>query len=250
MKKILLFLFLFLSFLNAKDTLVMQQQNVLYVQNMIEIEEKIANNFEKYLLQEFKIPTLEKLKTDDYLGSNFTDTNRFGASITLDGSNLKINYAITNKDTQEYVIGLYKRELYRDMTTAYTVYETTNVNNTPEDIDSSNSYISFELKSKEAENIFAILKTGSSINPKCTPTLINTYCIANSKSIKWYDGDSYWIEYSISDFEDGNITISTAGLLTNSKLDNLKTGSTIFVKDGDKYLKLSSDLSIDIVRID
>ena len=225
---------------------------------MIEIEEKIASNFEKYLLKEFKIstleelkiPTLEDLKTDDYLGSNFTDTNRFGASITLDGSNLKINYAITNKDTQEYVIGLYKRELYRDMTTAYTVYETTNVNNTPEDIDSSNSYISFELKSKEAENIFAILKIGSLISSDCKIIPINNYCIANSKSIKWYDDNSNWIEYNITDFEDGNVTISTAGLLTDTKLDSLKTGSTIFVKDGDKYLKLSSDLSIDIVRID
>ena len=40
MKNILLTFIIFLSLLNAKDTLYVQQQNVLYVQNLIEIEEK------------------------------------------------------------------------------------------------------------------------------------------------------------------------------------------------------------------
>lgn len=35
---------------------------------MIEVEENIAKMFEKYLLTEFKIPTLDNLKIDDYLG--------------------------------------------------------------------------------------------------------------------------------------------------------------------------------------
>ena len=148
MKTIIVIFYICLSLLNAKDTLVVQQQNVLYVQNLIEIEEKIASNFEKYLLEEFDIPSLSDLKTEEYLGSNFSTTNRFGSIIDLDISttttpNLKIKYAIT-KDVQLYVLGLYKRDLYRDMTT---VYEDLN--------DSTKSYISFELKSKEAENIFS-----------------------------------------------------------------------------------------------
>jgi len=243
MKNILLILFICVSFLNAKDSLVVQQQNVLYVQNLIDIEEKIASNFEKYLLQKFEIPTLEKLKTDEYLGSNFTVTNKFGANINIDNisfittPNLKFDYAIT-KTVELYVKSLYKRELYRDMTTVY------------EDNDVDKSYVSFELKSKEAKNIFSILKTISTetkktIDSSCTTTSTG-YCIANLNTIRWYDANSYWIEYSISDFEDGNVTISTAGLLTNSKLDNLKVGASIFVKDGDKYLKLLSS----IVRID
>lgn len=233
MKNILLLLTIFLSFINAKDTLVVQQQNVLYVQNLIEIEEKIASNFEKYLLQEFEIPTLAKLKTDEYLGSNFTTTNKFGASTTLDSSNLRISYAIT-KDVQLYVTGLYKRDLYRDMTT---VYENTS--------DSSNSYVSFELKTEEAQNIFEILKTNS-IESICSNTLKNTYCITNLNALRWYDNSSRWIEYNKADFEDGNVTISSIGLLSSSKLDNLKVGANIFVKNGDKYLKLAST----IVRID
>lgn len=238
MKNLIILLF-FIFYLNAKDTLVVQQQNVLYIQNLIEIEEKIASNFEKYLLQEFKIPTLNDLKTDEYLGSSFTTTNKFGASTNIDISfvttpNLKINYAIT-KTVQLYVIGLYKRDLYRDMTT---VYENTS--------DATKSYVSFELKSKEAENIFKILKLGSTINDECTSTLTSTYCITNLNTIRWYDASSNWIEYNNADFEEGNVTVSTAGLLTNAKLDNIKVGANIFVKNGDKYLKLDTS----IVRID
>ena len=239
MKTILSILFIFINFLNAKDTLIVQQQNVLYIQNLIEIEEKIANNFEKYLLEEFDIPTITQLKTDEYLGSNFTTTNRFGPSTDLDISfistpNLKIEYGIT-EDVQFYVLGLYKRDLYRDMTT---VYEDTS--------DSDNSYVSFELKSKEAENIFEILKTGADIDSECISTLTSTYCITNLNTIRWYDVGSNWIEYNNSDFEDGNVTISTTGLLTNTKLDNLNVGAFIYVKNGDKYLKTIDD----IVKVD
>jgi hypothetical protein len=238
MKIIAIFLMCFIL-LNAKDRLIVQQQNVLYIQNLIEIEEKIARNFEKYLLEEFDIPTISELKTDDYLGSNFTTTNKFGPSTDLDISfvtspNLKIKYAIT-EDVQIYVSGLYKRDLYRDMTS---VYENTS------DVDKS--YVSFELKSKEAENIFDILKAGANINSECSSTLTNTYCITNLNTIRWYDASSNWIEYNNSDFEEGNVTISTYGLLTNTKLDNLNVGAFIYVKNGDKYLKILDD----IVKVD
>jgi len=239
MKIIIAMFCICISFLNAKDTLLVQQQNVLYIQNLIEIEEKIASNFEKYLLEKYDIPTMSELKTDDYLGSNFTTTNRFGPSTDLDISfttspNLKIKYAIT-QDVQFYVSGLYKRDLYRDMTT---VYEDTS--------DSSKSYVSFELKSKEAENIFDILKTRANINSECSATLTSTYCVTNLNTIRWYDASSNWIEYNNSDFEDGNVTISTTGLLTNTKLNNINVGAFIFVKNGDKYLRTIDN----IVKVD
>ncbi|MAC84534.1 MAG: hypothetical protein CL624_10400 [Arcobacter sp.] len=239
MKIIIAIFYICVSFLYAKDTLVVQQQNVLYVQNLIDIEEKIAENFEKYLLEEYSIPSIDDLKTDEYLGSNFTTTNKFGASTDLDISfvstpNLKINYAIT-KDVQLYVSGLYKRDLYRDMTT---VYEDTN--------DSSKSYVSFELKSKVAENIFDILKSGASIADECSAILTSTYCVTNLETIRWYDTTSRWIEYNNEDFENGNVTLSTTGLLTNSLLDNLTVGSFVFINNGDKYVKTSTD----IVKVD
>lgn len=231
MKKVIVIFYIFISLLNANDSLVVQQQNVLYVQNLIEIEEKIASNFEKYLLEKFDIPTMSNLKTDEYLGSNFTTTNRFGPEINfVTNENLKITYAIT-KDVPSYVLGLYKRDLYRDMTT---VYEDTN--------DSTNSYVSFDLKSKEAQNIFEILNTGTNIDSECSATLTNIYCVTNLNTIRWYDASSNWIEYNNSDFENGNVTISSISLLSNIKLDNLKVGAFIFVKNGDKYLKIVDDI--------
>jgi hypothetical protein len=242
MKKTIVVLSILFTFLSARDTLFVQQQNVLYIQNLIEIEEKIASNFEKYLLEKSAIPTLVKLKTDEYLGSNFTTTNKFGPSSDLDidldadlniSPNLKMKYAIT-EDVQLYVLGLYKRDLYRDMTTVY------------ENNDPDKSYVSFELKSKEAQNIFDILKTSATINSECLASLTSTYCITNLNTIRWYDADKNWIEYSNHDFEEGNVTISTTGLLTNSKLDNLSTGSYVFINNGDKYLKTIDD----IVKVD
>ena len=90
-----------------------------------------------------------------------------------------------------------------------------------------------------------ILKTNS-IEAECTSILTKTYCITNLNAIRWYESPSRWIEYNKADFENGNVTISTAVLLVNLKLNNLKVGANIFVKDGNKYLKLAND----IVRID
>lgn len=70
MIKYLLFILIFTLSLKAEDSLNAQKQNALYVQNMIEVEENIAKMFEKYLLTEFKIPTLDNLKTDDYYSPN------------------------------------------------------------------------------------------------------------------------------------------------------------------------------------
>lgn len=232
MKILITILYLCLSFLNAKDTLYVQQQNVLYVQNLIEIEEKIASNFEKYLLNEFKIPEMSDLKDDGYLGKNFNTTNKFSLEDIdfISNENLKIRYAITKENLPLYINGLYKRDLYRDMTTAY------------EDSDSSKSYVSFELKSKVAENILDILEGGFTIESECSNSLKETYCVTNLNTIRWYNASSNWIEYNNEKFEGGNVTISTSGLLTSSKLDDLSIGVFVFVNNGDKYLKTFSDV--------
>lgn len=56
--------------LYSNDFKMQQQEIVLRVQTLIEQEEKIAENFEKYLLTEFSFPTMENLVVDNYLGSN------------------------------------------------------------------------------------------------------------------------------------------------------------------------------------
>lgn len=226
MIKLIFIMISFFSFLNADDSLALKQQNALYVQNMISIEEKIAEKFEEYILSEFKIPTLTDLITDDYLGSNFSLRNKMGLEISFENtSELKIKYAVTKK-VEPYVTQLYNRDLYRNRTSVY--YDSDTI---------SNSYIQINFQSKVAKNIFNILKTNI-IEKNCVSTLENKYCNNNLKTIRWYNSSSRWIEYNKEEFENGNITVKDTTTLYDSKLDSLAIGSYIFVQNGAKYIKL------------
>lgn len=88
MKNIIILILIVLN-LYSEDTITAKKQNVLSVQSLIEFEEKIAVNFEKYLLTKFVIPTINQLQTDDYLGSNFSLVNKFGDIIAFDSSSKK-----------------------------------------------------------------------------------------------------------------------------------------------------------------
>jgi hypothetical protein len=246
----ILFLILCLLSLNAQDSLTAQKQNTLYVQNLIETEENIAKMFEKYILTEFAIPTLDKLLTDSYLGSNFSTTNKMGTSIAFENtSTLRIKYAITKDEyrvekisgNQNFLVLFYNRELYRNYTSAF-----------DDNTDLTKSYIQISLKSKEAQTLFAILNTGNTIAKECANNLRNTYCNKNKKTIRWYTDSSQWIEYDKIDFNNANVTISSSGLLSNSKLNDLAVGSYIFVENSTRYVKLTNntDGSLQILKVD
>ena len=250
MIKYLLFILIFTLSLKAEDSLNAQKQNALYVQNMIEVEENIAKMFEKYLLTEFKIPTLDNLKTDDYLGSNFSSTNKMGSNIAFENtSDLKIKYAITNETYRNektsgidnYIVKLYNRDLYRKYTSAY-----------EDSSDLTKSYIEIILQSDEAKTIFTLLKAGNTIAKTCSSTLKSTYCNNNNKTIRWYNASSQWIEYDKINFNNANITLSDSGLKDDSKLNDLAVGSYIFVQNLYKYVKLtdSSSGSLQILKVD
>ncbi|MBU0925601.1 hypothetical protein KKG81_11995 [bacterium] len=249
MIKILFLIFCLLS-LNAQDSLTAQKQNTLYVQNLIETEENIAKMFEKYILTEFAIPTLDKLSTNSYLGSNFSTTNKMGTNIAFENtSTLRIKYAITKDEyraeringNQNFLVLFYNRELHRNYTSAF-----------DDSTDLAKSYIQISLKSKEAQTLFAILNTGNTIAKECANNLTNTYCNKNKKTIRWYTDSSQWIEYDKIDFNNGNVTISSSGLLSNSKLNDLAVGSYIFVENSTRYVKLTNnaDGSLQILKVD
>jgi hypothetical protein len=254
MKKIYLLLLISLC-LNAQDALALKQQNALYIQNLIEIEEKIAENFEKYLLTEFKIPTLTDLKTNDYLGTNFSVSNKMGEDIAFKStSELKIKYAVTKdeyikenvEDIDNYIVQLYNRDLHRNRTSIY--YEKDSL---------SSSYSLIKLQSSEAENIFEILNSGKTIAKTCVvetgePSLTDTYCNNNEKSIRWYNSSSSWIEYSKKNFTSGNVTIKSSALLGDSKLEELPIGTYIFVQNGSKYVNIvdTSSTTPKILKVD
>lgn len=252
MMKNLIILFLLIIHSNANESLIAQKQNTLYVHNLIEIEEKIAQNFEKYLLDKLQIPTINNLINENYLGINFSVQNKMGSNIDFrDTNNLQIKYAITKNEfinSEDYLILLYNRDLYRDYTTVNFV------TTSDKKIDLTKSFVEFKLKSPEAMTIFNILKNGETILENCSSSLINKYCINDKKSIRWYNSSSNWIEYNIKEFNNGNITVSSENVITSEveKLRLLKIGSYIFIKDKTKNIKMADDTSgnLQILKVD
>jgi hypothetical protein len=136
-------------------------------------------------------------------------------------------------------VQLYNRDLYRDYTSAY------------DDVDITKSYIEILLKSDEAKSIFSILKDGKTIQKSCLASLTNTYCNNNQKTFRWYNNNSQWIEYDKISLNNGNVTISSAGLLTDAKLNDLAVGSHIFVENTSKYVKLNiPGDTLEILKVD
>lgn len=228
--KILLILISSFIFLSAKDGLLLKQKNALYVQNLIKLEEDIAKSYEKYILTEFSIPTLEKLINNNYLGSNFSVKNAMGNNIAFkDALNLQIKYAVT-KSFESYVKSLYNRNLYRDRTSVY------------EDIDDiNNSYIEILLQSDEAKNIFEILNSlalDEGFVKECRDDLKKMFCNNNFRTIRWYDSVSDWIEFDKKDLYKGNVTVKNSSMLNDPKIDKLSVGSYIYIENSSKYIKL------------
>ena len=233
--KALFLISIMMTFLLSRDSNLVQQQNVLGIQKIITMEEEIAKQFEKYLLTEFKIPSLSELINDDYLGSNFSTSNRFGPTITLTVNKttapfLSLSYAVTkaldanNLEIETYVNGLYSRDLYRNLTTA--------------NDETGNYFTSFELESTNAQQIFNILKTISgSIEKSCSDTLVSKYCMVNDDSIRWYNSVSNWIEYDLTKLNEGSATVNLYSMLSDVKALEIKVGKIVYLKNGSKYIK-------------
>ena len=231
--RVFLLIISFYSFLISNSDFV-KQRNVLYTQNLVLLEEKVALEYEKYLLTKFEIPSIADLLTAEFLGSNFSTKNIMGDSIDFkDSSNLKLKFGIS-KGPKNYMLDLYKRDLYRNRTSVH--LEGTNKN-----IDTEESYVQILLKSDEAKNIHAILKDGYTIKENCKMlNKSNIYCNYNDTALRWYFTDSSWIEYSKSLFTKGNVTIKNVSE-SNNKLNELEVGTFVFEENGSKFIRLAND---------
>lgn len=233
--------FVFLLSLNANEDLTAQKQNTLYVQNLIQIEEKIAKNFEKYILTEFDLPAMSNLIDDKYLGSNFSVENRMGVNIGFSNTKtLQLKYLISKDEynnVDDYIVQLYNRDLYRNFTNVNFKKATDNNR-----VDLEKSYVEMKLQSDEAKTIFELLKNGSSILKTCSSPEEEKYCNNSAKTIRWYIDTTKYIEYNKKDFDKGNVILSSESLLTNTRLEALPVGTYIFIA-GVKYVKLINDSS-------
>lgn len=231
MKLLIIILVFFNVNLLASSDKFLKQRNVLYTQNLISLEEKIAFAYEKYLLTHFKIPKINDLTTNKFLGTNFSDTNIMGDNINFqDAENLKLKFAIS-KHSEDYMIEIYKRDLYRDRTSVYMERQNKKV-------DLTKSFVEIILKSDESKTIHKLLKAGETIKETCSiENKKNIYCNYNKSSLRWYFNDSSWIEYDKKLLNSGNVTIKNVAE-TNSKLYEQDIGTYIFIENGSKYIRL------------
>ena len=241
MIKFILFIFSFYIISFANENQMLKQQNVLLLQKIIESEEKIAKNFERYILENYKIPTMNDLLDEKYLGPSFSLSNKFGFDLSFKStSNLQLYYAITNdKDPNDYKNLLYKRDLSREYTSVYLEEISA------DEINYNNSFTEILLKSDEAKTLHSILKAGYTIEESCpstSGTLVDKYCSLNDSAIRWYNSSSFWIEYSKKDFDRGNVTVSTSSLLSDSRITSLPIGTYIYINNGAQYVKLKDSI--------
>lgn len=248
MRKYLVIFSIFVLNIFANPSII-QKQNVLYVQNLIDKEEAIAEAFEKYILNEFKIPTIENLIDDRYLGKNFSLDNMMGEKLKTDYIvDKKLEYAVTNSSyinaSNSYVKDLYNRDLYRDRT--YVVLKEEVVE------ESGNKYIDYiniELKSEEAKNIYAILKSlkiDESFKKDCK-NVSSGFC-SSDVFLRYYFSASQYIEFTKKEYLNGNVSLSSISLLKelvdDGKFKDLRVGAYIFVEDLTIYIKYSKDKGI------
>lgn len=238
--KYFLYMSFCLSFIFANEISIIKQQNVLYIQNIIKTEEKIAQAYEKYLLANYATPSLSDLNKTLYLGTNFDTKNYLGPARTLttdlSGSEpiIKLNYAVTkmydedNNEKDMYKNALYKRDLYRTQTNVYDAID-------PAEED----YVSIQLASKKAENILNIIANNEVIKSKetCFDIVTPRYCIENVNTIRWYEDGINWIEFDLEKFTDGNILVLNKSMFTSSKITALKVGTFVYVLNDSKYIK-------------
>lgn len=242
---------LFLILLLTTKLFAVDNRTILALTNIIEREEEIAKSYEKYLLNEFKIPTMHDLLEENadskiyYLGENFSIKNMFGRDLSfVDNKNARLNIALDEKKYKdEYIKLYYKRDLYRDFTSVY------------ED-NSGLKYVQIVLKSIEAQNIFNILSSGNEIlkvdkDEKCQR---DKYCVIpneNIKTIRRYTKTDSYIAYNLKDMDKGSVYISkkiiNPPLKTDDNIylemgfDKLNIG-TIIYSDGKRYIKLNTGI--------
>ena len=241
----------FIIFILNLNLFAIDNKTILALSNIIEREEEIAKNYEKYILNEYKLPTMEDLIKEDiensdsyYLGSNFSRKNIFGKSLSFYDTNARLNSSFDeNKFSNEYLKLYYKRDLYRDRTSVY-------------EENGKLKYVQIVLKTKEAQNIFKILSSGNEIVKveKYADCKTNKYCINpsdNIKTIRKYTASDAYLIYNIKDLEKGNIYISKKinnpplkendPIYIEMEFNKLNIGTVIF-SDSKKYIKLDNGI--------
>jgi hypothetical protein len=241
MIRIFLVLLIIQNFLYSADSaFITQQKLLLNVKTIIQEEESMARAYERFIINERKLPILfSELKNNNYLGSGFSLTS-FDSTALIESDfdfNLKKNINNRLKGTtlvnDTSIKHLYESDLFRKKT--YYV-----------DTDT----IGIKLEDMFANHLYFLSSTGGFNLIECNTIPKKKYC-TKGDDIYIYKEDSqlnFLMYYSIDKFKTGPIIITsdTSLHITNDEFNYIPKSALLYDTEAVKYIKTRT--SIEVVK--
>jgi len=240
MKRYLLTLILCISFLysDSSTSFIETQKLLVKTKKIIEEEEFIARAYEKFLLNEQKLPSsLAELKTDEYLGSTFSptyftnnDSKTFDIITRKNKMKNRLSLSIDDIKNNTGLSALYNNSAYRNRTYV------------------DGDKIGIFLKDDFARHLYFL---GSTVNfdiLSCSDASSKKYCIKDDHMFIYNNDskDKTLMYYKLSKFKTGPIIIIDDPLLyDDAEFQHIPMGALLYDIKGRKHIKTKTT----IVRI-
>lgn len=229
MKKIFLFL-LTTSYLYSLTLTFEQRQDLIYkIKQTIVNEELISKAIEKYIENNFSLPT----SLSDLSGINSTslDTTYFNDfSIgNLTTQNLIIDYSLKDVMDDVKLKALYEADTFRVSSFFYSI----------------DSTIRVILSNDLSRHIYGLIKKYNTNITSCTTSTDDICLVDSTNSFRLKNSGTFLYEYKVENYRTGPMTItSDTTLHTNSAFDLIPNGVNLMDANGKQYIKTNDGISI------
>lgn len=240
MKKIVLILIVFISFLYSEETdfTGFNERQVILdkIKDVIKKEELVVKAYERYILDTKSLPeSIDDLLTSDYLGTDFFDAYDTDNFSSIDFSDGKLTYALKETLTQdEKIKEIYESNTFRDRTFF------------------KDSSIFFLIEDDFAKHLnYLILEQNKSPIISCEDSSSKKYCLRDTNHIYIYSSDTVkddstlLMYYHQDKFKSGPIMITKdISLHSNKEFTYLRKGTIMYDSDATKYIKTPTSIQV------
>ena len=245
----IIFIFLFtISFIFALDLNDFNdRQKILQdIKKVVQNEESIARAYEKYILENYAIPTnINSLYTTNYLGTS----ENFLSSISDFASNFN-SFSLSQNE-----ISYSLKELLKNDSQIKTLYES---NTFRKRTYFRNEKIYFILEDVFAKHLYDLMKSSNISGISDCPIVVFTTALNCKENNHIYIGltkkleaglvipNTYLMAYHIDKFKTGPIIITddTSKHITESAFDSISKGALLYDTNGVKYIKTLDGIEV------
>lgn len=232
----ILFLFCLISFTRLfaanSDLFIERQNNLDAIKQIIQEEEMVARAYEKYIINERKLPTIASLLSPLYLSTSFSLTSLVGGtsfSISSTKATMTSRLLNTALNTDANFKLLYEGNLYRKNT-----YFT------------DSSIISIKLTDSFARHLYYLMRNSGATSILPCTVLLTKYCTENNHIFIYDNTDrtNLLMYYHIDRFKTGPIivTSNTSLHITSDEYNAIPKGALLYDTDGIKYIKTANSI--------